>query len=97
MFRCQICEKIVPPKTRQHMVTLLTRPKVYASRGPDPTERHRGRTFRGRGRPKAEPRDRGGTGFEIVQEVSVCPACAAEHQPQQPAEPAPQLPVSPAE
>ncbi len=70
MFRCQICEKIVPPKTRQQKVTLLTRPKVYASRGPDPTERHRGRTFRGRGRPKAEPRDRGGTGFEIVQEVS---------------------------
>lgn len=80
MFRCQICQQTVPPKTRQHKVTLITRPKVYASRGPDPTERRR---FRGRGRPKAEPRDRGGTGHEIVQEISVCPKCAADCQQQQ--------------
>jgi hypothetical protein len=80
MFRCQICEKIVPPKTRENKLTLVTRPKVYEARGPDPTERRR---FRGRGRPKAEPRDRGGTGYEIVQEISVCPKCAAEYQQQQ--------------
>lgn len=94
MFRCQICDKTVPPKTREQKLTLLTRPKVYASRGPDPTERRR---FRGRGRPKAEPRDRGGTGFEIVQEVSVCPACAVEHQKKEPEEPTSSAPMIPAE
>jgi hypothetical protein len=86
MYRCQICDRIVPPKTRQHKLTVATRPKVYPSRGPEPSERRR---FRGRGRPKAEPRDRGGSGFEIVQEVSVCPKCAAEHEPPPPTRAAP--------
>jgi rubredoxin len=74
VFRCQLCKTVVPAGTRTQKLTTKTRPKEYPSRGSDPSER-RGRRF-SRGRPSKQKFDKGGTGFEIVQEISVCPACA---------------------
>jgi hypothetical protein len=74
VFRCQLCKTIVPAGTRTQKLTTKTRPKEYAARGTDPSER-RGRRF-SRGRPSKQKFDKGGTGFEIVQEISVCPSCA---------------------
>lgn len=80
MFRCQICNTIVPAGTRSTKVVLATRHRVYEARGQDPRERRGGRSFRGRSRGprKKKPYDKGGTGTEIVRELSACPSCAAE-------------------
>lgn len=75
MFRCQICNQVVPAGTRSQKLTLKTRPKQYSSRGRDPSERRR--SFRDR-EPR-QPYDKGGEGREIVQEVMVCPQCAAQY------------------
>lgn len=80
MFRCQMCETVVPAGTRSTKVVTATRARVYEARGQDPRERRGGpRTFRGRRGPrKRKPYDKGGEGTEIVRELSVCPSCAAE-------------------
>ena len=79
MFRCQMCDTIVPAGTRSTKVVVATRQKIYEPRGQDPRERRGGRSFRGRRGPrKKKPYDKGGTGTEIVRELSVCPSCAAE-------------------
>ena len=79
MFRCQMCDTIVPAGTRSTKVVVATRQKIYEPRGQDPRERRGGRSFRGRRGPrKRSPTTRGGTGTEIVRELSVCPSCAAE-------------------
>jgi hypothetical protein len=80
MFRCQMCNKIVPAGTRATKLVVATRERIYEARGQDPRERRGGRTFRGRRGPrKKKPYDKGGTGTEIVRELAVCPKCAAEH------------------
>ncbi|MCA9077438.1 MAG: hypothetical protein KDA93_20595 [Planctomycetaceae bacterium] len=79
MFRCQKCERIVPAGTRTNKVVVATRPRIYEPRGQDPSERRgRSRFVRGRRVRKRKPYDKGGAGTEIVRELSVCPACAAE-------------------
>lgn len=80
MFRCQMCETVVPAGTRSTKVVVATRARVYEARGQDPRERRGGRVFRGRRGPrKKKPYDKGGQGTEIVRELSVCPSCAVEH------------------
>ena len=80
MFRCQKCDRIVPAGVRSNKVTVATRPRTYEARGQDPSERRggRGRFVRGKRVRKRKPYDKGGVGTEIVRELSVCPACAAE-------------------
>lgn len=77
MFRCQICNQVASPGTRATKVTVVSREKVYASRGGGDTD------FRGGGRgrfgPPSKPKDKGGKGFEIVQELMACTTCAAKH------------------
>ena len=78
VFRCQLCQTVVPAGTRTSKIVLTTRSKTYDERGRQPSERG---GFRGRGRritPKSNF-DKGGEGREIVREAAVCPACAAEH------------------
>lgn len=80
MFRCQMCNTVVPPNTRSTKIVVATRSRTYEPRGQDPRERRGGpRSFRGRRGPrKRKPYDKGGEGSEIVRELSVCPGCAAE-------------------
>ena len=77
MFRCQMCQQVVPAGTRSAKITVATRPRTYASRGADPAER---RFRRGPAARKKTPYDKGGTGTEIVQELTVCPDCDAKHE-----------------
>lgn len=80
MFRCQMCNRIVPAGTRSTKLVVATRERIYEPRGQDPRERRGGRSFRGRRGPrKRKPYDKGGQGVEIVRELSVCPSCAAEN------------------
>jgi hypothetical protein len=80
MYRCQLCNKVVPSSTRTTKLVVATRERVYEARGQDPRERRGPRTFRGRRGPrKKKPYDKGGQGTEIVRELSVCPSCAIAH------------------
>lgn len=80
MYRCQLCDKVVPSNTRTTKLVVATRERVYEARGQDPRERRGARPFRGRKGPrKKKPYDKGGQGTEIVRELSVCPSCAATH------------------
>lgn len=86
MFRCELCQTIVPAGTRSSKVILVTRDKTYNERGGGfaarESFRKRGASpARGRSTPKKEF-DKGGAGQEIVREATVCPACAANHQRQ---------------
>jgi hypothetical protein len=81
MFRCQLCQSVVPKGTRSQKLIITTRPKQYAAKEPDRTQFRRSpRGFRER---IITPRDRGGEGSEIVQEISVCPRCAEQHSARQ--------------
>lgn len=77
MFRCQICGQVAAPGTRATKVAVVSRAKVYRSRGGSPEG-----AFRGRGRFRAPkpPTDAGGKGHEIVQELTACVACAAKQE-----------------
>lgn len=74
MFRCQMCDTVVPAGTRANKVVVASRPRTYASRGGG----DRG-NFRGRFREPQPAFDKGGTGREIVRELSVCDNCAKQH------------------
>ena len=64
MYRCQICDKIVPSNTRATKLVVATRERVYEARGQDPRERRGARPFRGRRGPrKKKPYDKGYTHF----------------------------------
>ena len=77
MFRCQMCQTVAPKGTRAQKVIITTRPKTYAAQESESTRFRRApRNFRERSAP---PRDRGGEGREIVQEIAVCPKCAERH------------------
>ena len=75
MYRCQLCQSVVPAKTPCHRLVLQWRKKEYPFRPranvlvrkPSPDKK-----------PKEEYRDDpGGQGYEIVKEIIVCTACAA--------------------
>ena len=77
MYRCQVCETVVPAGTRTHKVVVQTRAREYAARDDSP---QRGGP-RGRGRNmKKKSYDRGGEGQEIVRELTVCPTCAEQYE-----------------
>jgi hypothetical protein len=77
LYRCQLCQAAVPPRTPAHRLVVKRRTKQYPYRSranvvirkPEPGKK-----------PKREYRDDpGGEGEEIVRELTVCPACAAQH------------------
>jgi len=81
VFRCQMCDCIVPQGIRAHKLVVKTRQKNYAPRGTKPVER---RNWRQRGRVKRrQVYDKGGEGTEIVRELAICPDCATKHQMEQ--------------
>jgi hypothetical protein len=76
MFRCDICDKVVPPGTPARHVIAETRDKHYPRR----PGAHQAVLLTRNGRRKSKQvDDPGGNGEEIVEELLVCPACAREH------------------
>jgi len=90
MFRCQKCGQVAPAGAKSERVAVSTRSKVYPSRGQN-TERRFGGGFRGRSQVPKKLQDRGGEGREIVQELMVCPNCAASVRAEQEAREAAQI------
>ena len=80
MFRCQLCQCIVPPRTPSQRLVLNWRRKEYPYRS-------RANTFvrtdeKGK-RKEYHSDDPGGKGQEVAKEVIVCPTCAAQENGQQ--------------
>ncbi len=77
MFRCQLCQCVVPPRTPGHHLVLKRRSKKYPYRSRANVVVRKHTTDK---KPKKEYRDDpGGEGQETVQEVIACPACAAQN------------------
>ena len=80
MFRCQLCQCIVPPRTPCQRLVLNWRSMEYPYRA-------RANTFvrtdeKGK-RKEYHSDDPGGKGQEAAKEVIVCPTCAAQQNGQQ--------------
>ncbi|MFV0444262.1 MAG: hypothetical protein ACK5Q5_11895 [Planctomycetaceae bacterium] len=75
MYRCQLCQTVLPAGTPEGHVVVERRAKSYPSR-----ELHRPRSSRRAGRlfvkRSSQAFDRGGEGWEIVREITVCPEMA---------------------
>ena len=76
MFRCQLCRRVVPPRTPCHHVVVKQRRKEYPHRSRAnffvrPNEAGKRKEY--------HTDDPGGEGQEIVQEVIACPDCAASN------------------
>jgi hypothetical protein len=80
VFRCDRCNSVVPPSTRETKIVVETRPKVYESRGGMVREFTRSRRPIGKRTRRAQAFDKGGSGHEIVREIAVCPKCAEAHK-----------------
>ena len=75
MFRCQLCDEVVPPRTAAQRVVVRTRVRKY------PFRREVNRLVRlsEKGKPKETfTDDPGGAGQEVVRELMVCLACASK-------------------
>jgi hypothetical protein len=77
MYRCQLCQRVVPPRTPSQRLVLKWRSKHYPHRSRAnaivrkcATDKKRKKVYRD---------DPGGEGQEIFQEVTVCPDCAARN------------------
>jgi hypothetical protein len=77
MFRCQLCQRVVPPRTPCQRLVLKWRSKDYPHRSRANVVVRKRTADK---KPKKEYRDDpGGEGQEIVKEVMVCPDCAARN------------------
>ena len=77
MFRCQLCQCVVPPHTPCQHLVLTRRSKKYPYRSRANVLVRKRTTDK---KPKKEYLDDpGGEGQEIVQEGIVCPDCAAKN------------------
>jgi len=77
MFRCQLCQCVVPPRTPSHGLVVKCRGKIYPARSranvfyrQRPQDKKSKKEFRD---------DPGGEGREIVEELRVCADCAAKN------------------
>jgi hypothetical protein len=68
LFRCQLCNQNVPPRTPQTRIVVETRPVEYPRRAKAHRVHIDGRAH--------EVDDPGGTGTAIVRECIACPSCA---------------------
>jgi len=71
MYRCDVCDSIVPPNTSSITIVVETRPREYPQRSKahwiPPANGGKGKWID----------DPGGAGTEIVRELRVCAPCAA--------------------
>ena len=75
MFRCQLCQCIVPARTPSQRLVLNWRRKEYPYRSRANTFIRTTETGK---RKEYHSDDPGGKGQEVAKEVIVCPACAAQ-------------------
>lgn len=75
MFRCDVCNTVVPAGTPQVKVIVDTREKTYDIT-PQLSEKEK-RKARRRGI-NVDPGRQFAQGWEIVKEVNACPTCAAK-------------------
>lgn len=71
MYRCDICHRIVPPGTKSQRIPIEFRIRHYPAR-------LKANRFRRENKVRTSD-DPGGTGREIVRELTACPACAAAY------------------
>ena len=76
MFRCQLCQCVVPPRTPCQHLVLKRRSKEYPYRSRANSFLRTSDTGK---RKEYHTDDPGGKGQEVVQEVIVCSACAAQN------------------
>ena len=76
MFRCQVCQSVVPPQTPGHRLVLRRRAKAYPHRS---RANAFVRTNEVGKRKEYHTDDPGGEGQEVVEEVIVCPGCASRN------------------
>jgi hypothetical protein len=76
MFRCQLCQRVVPPHTPCEHLVLRRRRKEYPYRS---RANPFARTNEAGKRKEYHTDDPGGEGQEVVVEVIVCPNCAAQN------------------
>jgi hypothetical protein len=76
MFRCQLCQCVVPPRTAAQQVVLKRRKKRYPYRSAANTFFRINENGK---RKEHQTDDPGGEGEEIVKEMLVCPDCAARN------------------
>ena len=76
MFRCKLCQCVVPPRTPAQHLVLTRRRRKYPFRSRANTFV---RTNEAGKRKEYHTDDPGGEGEEVVTEVIVCPACAAKN------------------
>jgi hypothetical protein len=69
MYRCEICKQVVPPRTKAYRIPVKTRLRHY------PYRKEAIPIIDEKGKRKLID-DPGGVGYEIVEEVLACPACA---------------------
>jgi len=71
MYRCELCNTVVPAGTPAHRVVIETRPTEYPSRAKAHAQRV--------GRKVKSFDDPGGAGYEIAKEAIACRSCAETH------------------
>lgn len=73
MYRCQTCNRVVPPRTPAHRLVAESRRAAYPFR----PEVHRVVYYTLDGKKKVKfINDKGGFGVEVAKEMVVCPHCA---------------------
>ena len=77
MFRCQHCGTVTPPRVSAETIVVETRPSVYPPR----RKANREIIWKKPLQRFEKQDDPGGTGHEIVREMSVCPPCKQALQP----------------
>lgn len=75
MYRCELCNTIVPAGVRANRVVVETRPAEYPSRPKAHSQRV--------GRKVKNFDDPGGAGYEIAKEAFACKTCAERHEREQ--------------
>jgi hypothetical protein len=73
MYRCALCQAVVPPRTPAIRVVLRTRPRTYPYRADAHSYLDK---KSGKRKIKDDP---GGHGYEFVEEALVCHDCAAAY------------------
>ena len=80
MFKCQNCQKLVPPRTKCCKVVAIKRRKEYAYRSkvnPGYYYNNKEQLVRS-DKWKDRTDDKGGIGIEAAKELLVCPECAVK-------------------
>ena len=76
MYRCDLCNAIVKPKISAIIHIVKKRRKAYPYR----KYANQGMIHQGGKKKKIKTDDCGGVGWEIVDELKICPKCKVKHE-----------------